>query len=250
MELLNLATGRLLVVLQQTQLVDPTTGLGIAVSPGPWLDDKHFYLEGAPNGPGDSPLTLYALDTAKGANQQARDFIKVYDYSGFWMSFDSSADHSRLFVSTFKLSQVSLTRHGPSTIISEPALRGPSTVVYTTPTLAIITVRVISRTTMLLLIENVNGDTSHNGLWKMQLDGTVLTRLTTTGAGQMSSLNERSLSPWSTISRDGSTYALKISSNNGTTQSLLIGSLGGTSASTFATFSGIGSVAIVGWTTM
>ncbi|HEV2583861.1 MAG TPA: hypothetical protein VGT44_23605 [Ktedonobacteraceae bacterium] len=67
-------------------------------------------------------------------------------------------------------------------------------------------------------------------------------------------LNETSQFPWSNVSRDGSRYVLKITSNNGptqTTQSLLIGSLGGASPSTFATVSStVGSVAIVGWTTM
>jgi len=74
---------------------------------------------------------------------------------------------------------------------------------------------VISRTTMLLLIQNLTGDTSHNGLWKMNLDGTGLTHLTTAGTGQMSSLNGTSQFPWSNISRDGSMYALEIHSNNG-----------------------------------
>ena len=111
--------------------------------------------------------------------------------------------------------------------------------------------RVISNTTMLLLIQNLTGDTSHNGLWKMNLNGTGLTRLTTDGAGQMSSLNGMSQFTWSNISRDASMYAMEISSNNDTTEALLIGSLGGTSPSTFATISHtVGGVSIVGWTTM
>ena len=100
-------------------------------------------------------------------------------------------------------------------------------------------------------IQNLTGDTSHNGLWKMNLDGTGLTRLTTAGAGQMSSLNGTSQFTWSNIPRDANMYAMEISSNNDTTEALLIGSLGGTSPSTFATVSHtVGGVSIVGWTTI
>ena len=119
--------------------------------------------------------------------------------------------------------------------------------VYTSPTLAITAVRVISHTTLLLLIQNLSGDTSHNGLWRMNLDGTGLTRLATAGASQMY-FNRSSQFTWSNISRDGSLYALKISDG---IQSLVIGSLGGTSPSTFATVSAsVGTVDTVGWTTM
>ena len=249
-DLLDLTTGHLQVV-----LVEP--GTGIWASPATWLDETHIYMPSFVPYSDAPPQSLYALDTAKGAHQQVSDLIKVFAYSGFCLSFDSSVDNAKLFVSTCNATHgpgVSPTQQGPSTIISEPALGGPQTTVYTTPTLAITTVRVISSTTMLLLIQNLTGETSHNGLWKMDLDGTGLTRLTMAGAGQMSLLNGASQFPWSNISRDASMYALQISSNFGTTQatqSLLIGSLGGTSPSTFATVSNtVGGVAIVGWTTM
>ena len=246
-DLLELTTGHLQVV-----LVEP--GTGIWASPATWLDDTHIYMTSFVPYSDAPPQSLYVLDTAKGANQQVSDLIKIFGYSGYCLSFDSSFDNAKLFVSTCKATHgpgVNPTQQGPGTIISEPALGGPQTTVYTTPTLAITTVRVISRTTMLLLIQNLTGDTSHNGLWKMNLDDTGLTRLTMDGAGQMSSLNGTSQFPWSNISRDGSRYALLIHNNNWTTQALLIGSLGGTSPSTFATASStVGNVAIVGWTTM
>ena len=248
-DLLDLATGHLQVVLVSSAV---TVG-SLLVAPATWQDDTHIYMMGEPNVQGVSQKNLYVLDTAKGAHQQVSDVIKVFASSGYCLSFDSSVDNAKLFVSTCHATGpgVSPTQQGPSTIIAEPALGGIQTTVYTNPTLAITTVRVISNTTMLLLIQNLSEDTSHNGLWKMNLDGTGLTRLTTAGAGQMSSLNGTSQFPWSNISRDGSMYALEISSNNGTTQSLLIGSLGGTSPSTFATVSHtVGGVSIVGWTTM
>ena len=241
-DLLDLTTGHL-----QVELVGPPV-----FSPVAWLDDTHLYLTGSmPTGPnGAPPQSLYVLDTAKGANQQVGDLIKVFDCSGFCMSFDFSFDNAKLFVSTRHVG-VNGTQQGPSIIISEPAQGGPQTTVYSSQTFAIGTVRVISQTTMLLLIENSTGDRSNNGLWKMNLDGTGLTRLTTDGAGQFSSLSLNGLSqyPWSNVSRDGSLYALQgwVGSN----LALLIGSLAGTSPSAFATISNSGgNLAIVGWTTM
>ena len=246
-DLLELATGHL-----QVLLLEPTTG--IWASPATWLDDAHIYMTSFVPYSDAPPQSLYVLDTAKGAHQQVSDLTKVFDYSGYCLSFDSSVDNSKLFVSTCHATRgpgISPTQQGPGTIIAEPALGGSQTTAYTNPTLAITTVREISNITMLLLIQNLTGDTSHNGLWKMNLDDTGLIRLSTAGAGQMSSLNGTSQFPWSNISRDASMYALEISSNNGTTEALLIGSLGGTSPSTFATVSHtVGGVSIVGWTTM
>lgn len=248
-DLLDLATGHLQVV-----LVAPAVTAGsILVASASWLDNTHIYIASFVNLSRETQGSLYALDTAKGAHQQVSDLSKVFDYAGYCLSFDSSVDNAKLFASTCHATgpAISPIPQGPSTIIAEPALGGPQTTVYTNATLAITTVRVISRTTMLLLIQNLSGDTSHNGLWKMNLDGTGLTRLTTAGAGQMSSLNGTSQFPWSNSSRDGSMYVLKISSNNDTTEALLIGSLGGTSPSTFVTVSSTaGRVVVVGWTTM
>jgi hypothetical protein len=245
-DLLDLTTGHLQVELMETP---PAIGK-IVFSPVAWLDDTHLYLTSSmPTGPnGAPPQSLYVLDAAKGANQQVGDLIKVFDCSGFCMSFDSSFDNAKLFISTRHVG-VNGTQQGPSSIISEPALGGTQTTVYSSQTLAITTVRVISQTTMLLLIENSTGDTSHNGLWKMNLDGTELTRLTTDGAGQISYLNITSQYPWSNVSRDGTMYAMN--GWVGTSLALLIGSLEGTSPSAFATVpNGGGSLAIVGWTTM
>jgi len=248
-DLLDLATGHLQVV-----LAAPAATVGsILVASASWLDNTHIYIASFVNGYKEPQGSLYELDIAKGAHQQVSDLIKIFDYTGYCLSFDSSVDNSKLFVSTCHSTGpgISPIQQGPGTIIAEPALGSSQTTVYTNPTLAITTVRVISNTTMLLLIQNLTGDTSHNGLWKMNLDGTGLIRLTTAGVGQMSSLNGTSQFTWSNISRDASMYAMEISSNNNTTEALLIGSLESTSPSTFATVSRtVGNVAIVGWTTM
>ncbi|HLX56551.1 MAG TPA: hypothetical protein VKR83_05975 [Ktedonobacteraceae bacterium] len=251
-DLLDLASGHLWEELSPASTTD-----SIGRWPATWLDNTHFYTTSDPNGPGqrgaagDSQENLYALDTTKGGFQDGNTLIRVFDYSGFCLSFASSIDAAKLFVSTCRVvSAMSANiQQGPSTILAEPALGGTPTVVYSTPTLAITMVRVITRTTMLLLVQNLSGDTSNNGLWKMNLDGTGLTRLTTSGAGQWSVLNGTSQFPWSNASRDGNLYAIKVGSNNETT--LQVGSLTGGSPSTFASVSNtVGAVYIVGWTTM
>ena len=243
--LLDIASGTVKVVLL------PATGTGIGATPITWLDRTHIYMAGFVPNADAPPQSLYVLDTAKGTNQHTTDLLKVFKSSGFCLSFDSSFDNARLFVSkctaNFGIGQ-SPTQQGPSSIVALPALGGTPTTLYSTPTQAIDSIRVINGTTMLLTINNLTGDTSKNGLWKMKLDGTVLTRLTKAGAGQTSSLCAFSQYTWSNLSRDGGSYALKLSSNNGVDQALLIGALNGSGASNIANFSGNGSINVIGWT--
>ena len=243
--LLDIASGTLKVVLL------PATATGIGATPVTWLDSTHLYMAGFVPNAGAPPQSLYMLDTAKGTNQHTTDLQKVFNSSGFCLSFDSSFDGTRLFVSkctaNFGIGQ-NPTQQGPSSIVRLPALGGTATTIYSTPTQAIDSIRVINGTTMLLTINNLTGDTSKNGLWKMNLDGTGLTRLTTAGAGQTTALCSFSQYTWSNLSRDDASYALKLSSNNGADQALLIGTLNGGGSSNIASFSGNGSINVVGWT--
>src|SRR5260370_17585418 len=86
---------------------------------------------------GPLPQSLSVLDTAKGAHQQVSDLIKVFASSGPCLSFASSVDHARLFVSTCHLEfgdgPSPHIQQGPIAIISEPALGRSPTPVSTTP---------------------------------------------------------------------------------------------------------------------
>jgi eukaryotic-like serine/threonine-protein kinase len=96
-------------------------------------------------------------------------------------------------------------------------------------------------------------DRSHNGLWKMNMDGTGLTRLTSDYTQQWSDLNTSSNSFWSNVSRDGSNYVLQTNTIQvePATTTLLYGSLNGGTPTAFAsTSSDMTTLAIVGWTTM
>lgn len=112
-------------------------------------------------------------------------------------------------------------------------------------------VRAVTRNTLLFVVDNlafdsgVTVDKSHNGLWKIDTDGSGLTQLASAG-----SLNRQSQFPWSNISRDASLYSLQ--GFDGKTITLQFGSLSGGATTTFASIpaDSNANLSIVGWTTM
>ena len=232
---------------------------GIVYAPVTWLDNTRLYLshEGT-----DSPIdSLYLLDTSRGANQPQSNLTLVYQsmpdssHSACW-SADSSYDGSTAFISECGL--LNSTHHpgasaqeGPSDILAKPATGGTAHPIFSNATEAIMMVRAVTRNTLLFVVNDlafdsgVNVDKSHNGLWKINTDGSGATQLTTNG-----NLNSESQFPWSNISRDANLYSLQTS--DGHTVTLQFGSLSGGATTTFAsTASGsTANLAIVGWTTM
>jgi hypothetical protein len=256
--LLNMRNGRL-----QTEI---STYSGVIDTPLTWLDNTRIYV----NGPevDAPPQALYILDTTNGTHQNPNNLQKVFDATSvtgatnFCWNADSDFSGTHLFTS-----QCTTTpnpngpgigsQSGPSTVNIRPATGGVPKKIFTSQTMAITAVRSISKTTLLLLVNN-NGsgthvDTSQNGLWKVNTNGSGLTRLSTSGAGVSggpSLLCQFTQYPWSNVSRDGSMFAIQQNTANGQTQSLLYGSLSGGSSTTFASISGGTQLSIVGWTTM
>ncbi len=113
---------------------------------------------------------------------------------------------------------------GPSSISVQSITGGSAQTTFTTPKLAITQVRLLGykSTSLLLIMENQNFgasisvDTSQNGLWEVNTDGSGLTRLTTESAGNESSLNQFTQYPWSNVSLDGKLYALQVTEIQGT----------------------------------
>jgi hypothetical protein len=256
--LLNLQNGSL-----QTEL---STNSGAIDTPLTWLDNTRLYLYGpevdAP------PQALYLLDTSRGANQNPDNLQKVFDATSvtattnFCWNADSSFDGTRLFTS-----QCTTTPNpngpgigsqlGPSKISARPATGGAPQNIFTSQNMAITAIRSISKTTLLLPVNNngtgTNVHTSHNGLWKVNTDGTGLTQLASGGAGVSggpSLLCPYTQYPWSNVSRNGNMFALQHNSANGQTQSLLFGSMNGGTTTTYASISDGTQLSIVGWTTM
>lgn len=215
-----------------------------------WLDNTHLYLV---NFQPDQPSNkVYVLDITKGKNQQIAGLTMVVSQE--FNDFDSSYDGTHLYVN------YGLCGMGgcfpPGLIVVKPALGGQETPILNSPKYDTMSVRVATANTLLVMIRNdqiavPNADTSHNGLWKMNSDGTGLTRLTTDSAHQWSVLNYSSQYPWSNASRDGSMYAIEEGGSQGNSQvsSLLFGPLNGGTPTTFASITGSSSLAIAGWTT-
>ncbi len=225
-----------------------------------WLDNTRLYLEN----PGvDAPATdLYLLDTSRGAPQSVAYLQSVFHTGATVFCWDaaSSTDGTHLFISQCTSdinggSPSAYASHGPSTISIRPATGGSPQTVFTSSSLGIRAVRVISNTSLLLLVKSRGPqvDTSQNGLWRVNTDGTGLTSLSRDSAELDSSLNFNSQYPWSNVSRDGSLYSLQseLFTPPGTlSYALLVGSLHGGSPMAFASISDGTSLELVGWTTM
>ncbi len=240
--LLNVATG--------TYQLEVPPNNNVYYVPRTWLDNTRLYMSGLLKGTETPPLHLYLLDISSAKVQQ------VLNSPTLCGDFDSSIDSTQLFTSecVFRMP----VTEGPSSIRVQPATGGPARTIYSTPTYAITNLRVASHSTLLFVIRNENlvlgADRSHNGLWKVNTDGSGLTRLTTQTAGEITGFNAYTQYVWSTVSRDGTFYAVQVtifSSSTDLSFSILIGPMNGGAPFTLAKgTTHTGTVDIAGWTTM
>lgn len=234
--LLEIATGTYRVALSHTN--------NVYYVPRTWLDNTHLYLYGYFVGTETPPLHIYLLDITSAKVQQ------VLNSPTMCGDFDSSIDGTKLF--TNECVTIIPSTSGPSSIKVLPATGGTGSTIYKTPAYGITTLRVASSDTLLFVIYNTGIgaiDTSHNGLWKMNMDGTGLARLTTEPADETTFFNFYTQYFWSTVSRDGAWYAVQIinySSSTAYSTSILVGPMNGGKPFTLAS----GPMHIVGWTTM
>jgi serine/threonine protein kinase len=105
-----------------------------------------------------------------------------------------------------------------------------------------------SPTMLLLMIESYSGDTTHNGLWKMNIDGSGLTRLST-DSNHTQSLCLFTQYAWSNLSRDGKMYALQSLDPATATYNMYYGSLTDTTPTQFAGISNT-ELHLAGWTSI
>src|SRR5215469_5277761 len=249
--LLNLQSGS---VQRELDLSSPLPNYVVVT----WLDSTRLYLDT----PGiDAPASdILILDSSKGTDQKPSDLIPVFQtrnpYGDLYtfVNFDSSYDGKALFVSVYSREKGSSGGPAaPSSIELFPPTGGNARTLYASSTLAIPAIRVIDGHRLCLLVENFEGDTSKNGLWKMNVDGTGLTRLTTFGNGTVALFNRIAQFPWSNFSHDSSLYGIWTETSHGltTTNSLLVGSLQGGVPTTIESADAAGKHrAIVGWTTV
>lgn len=223
-----------------------------------WLDNTRLYLVHQPtDAPADS---LYLLDTGKGANQTVNDLRIVYkqnvDASHYqcWNA-DSSYNAQALYVAECT-TPINTQRpglgavEGPSKITAMSSVGNTPLPVYQTSVGGITTVRAITGSLLLFTVDSqafdtsVHVDTSQNGLWVVNTNGSGATRLTT----MVGSLNNFSQFPWSNVSRDSSYYSLQVV--NSSALSLAVGSLSGGAPTTFAstTPGSTSDLIVAGWT--
>ena len=218
-----------------------------AVNLRTWLDNTRFYLTNTQID--QPPNIIYLLDTSKGANQKLSDLLVVFN--GSFNDFDSSYDGTKIFINSCACGQGGFT--GPSAITVRPATGGSAQTLYSTAKYAITSVRVVTPTTLLFTIDNFStlgqADTSQNGLWKIQSNGTGLTRLTTDAAGAGSSFNQFTQFPWSNVSRDSTLYSVQVVGNM--TASINVGLLSGGTPTSIVSSNSFGvSLDVAGWTKM
>jgi eukaryotic-like serine/threonine-protein kinase len=247
LKLLNTTTGTI-----ETKPHDSTHPLEGPVS---WLDNTHLYVvSGLGLGEGSSKMSL--LDITTGTSKQILDLS-----SPQCLDATQSLDGTQLFTSLatecHQLGSAG-TNRGPSNIQVQAATGGPPKTIYRTQTYAITALRFASSTSLLLLIKT-DWEPSHNGLWKMNTDGTGLTRLNNEAAIIKDPAHEAMNftgpfgwtmdQPWANASRDGAYYSMAViysGTVNGPNR-ILVGSMNGGAPVTVA--SGV-NASPVGWTTM
>jgi len=235
--LLNINTGML-----QTEL-----SVASPLALGKWLDNTHLYLTSLLP---EAPNTLYLLDTANGANQTSGLLTTILQAQSPF-AFDSSFDANQLYIAGCRGPEQG-SSIGPCSIAVQDPTHGPEYPVYISSSYAITEVQVVTPTTLLFLINNVSlpgqpADTSHNGLWKINTDGSGLTALAPSTTGQSFQLNSYTQYPWSNLSRDGNWYSFQNVTSSGV--SLMFAPLSGGAPTVFASTAS-DNVAIAGWTTM
>jgi len=254
--LLNLAKG----AVQKELSLDSNSS--ITYFPRVWIDNTHIaLLAEAPSGNSQGE-SIYVLDTKNGTNQQSNALKLIITVSTACFGFDISPDHKEFFLVRCNInSSISYINYqGPSSITTLPVTGGSESTIYTTQTLAVTGLRVISSTTLLVSITAFANDAnfSQNGLYTMRIDGTGLTKIVGNDfigdtPTQNINLNQSSPYTWSVTSRNSRLYSLLlIGCGMHCTFTLLFGSLTGGTLTTLASGSSSGafSLTFVGWTTM
>jgi len=247
--LLDMTSGKL-----QTELLPSQEG-GVYI-PVKWRDNSSVYMTTAFTGAGDPAscvdLGLFLLqDITKDATHQQSNLQRILDTGAQCVDFDVTPDNTHLALSTHVVSRDSQQNGfvtGPSTIALQAITSGPAHTVYSSQQLALMNVRAISNKMLLFVVGGIGSATSQIGLWKMNTDGTELTRLTTEKPSDIIDI------PISPVSRDGTLYAIEDenSANGNFVQSLLVGSLSGGKPMTLTSLplDGDSGVQFIGWTTL
>lgn len=214
-----------------------------------WLDATRLYVTDTSTDTLHS--RIYVLDLGKGMQQNLSDMAFVVQRQ--YGDFDTSPDGTQLYLSYGGCPQDIC--NGPSSIGTQALANGQKDTIYDSQAYDVIQVRIADEHSLLFLIGNTgatNSDTTHNGLWKINTDGTGTIQLIPISIKQFAYFNYRTQDLWSNVSRDSSMYVLQVNGfkTNSSTEvdSLLLGSLQGGTPTAVATTNNGSQLAAVGWT--
>ncbi len=210
--LLTMANGKL-----QPELVQPNnTSTGFLART--WANNSLVYVTGIPmNQQGSMRQNgLYLLNTKNGQNQSPGELetVIVPSLSACW-DFDSDNNETALVTSqcngSFSYSDIRAGNlQGPSAI-SRATINGEQPhPIYQNHVDAVTQVRFLGYSSSLVLftinseslsIPGVPVDSSHNGIWKTNMDGSGTTELASESPGYLCELNLFSQYPWANVSR-------------------------------------------------
>ncbi len=234
---LNMANGQ---IQQVYQAADSNFSTSIVT----WLDNSDAYLITQGRTQPAPPSTVRLLNLSNKAATQ------VFQGGGHMndLSLDTSFDGTKLYTDDCLLAGDPYQ----STIAVESSHGGASQTIYQPPAaLCVYALRVISSTTILMLVSdrNVSTDVIQTVIMTMNVNGSAQHELASPAPfSSMFSLNPNSQYTWSNISRDGSMYALQEEADN-SIEKLAIGSVNGGDITRFAS-STANTLTLVGWTTM
>jgi eukaryotic-like serine/threonine-protein kinase len=205
-----------------------------------WASNRSVYLLGTLRGSGTPPHQLALLrDISKDGTHQQNN-LQPISAAAEYNECAMTPDNRQLVCSLY----TPMGPGGPSAIEMQPITAGSaSRSVYRSPTGGMLVTRALSNSTLIFILNKPGSPAS---LWKINTDGSGLTRLMaaqTTDA--ILNFAYYSYLPWSTISPDGTLYAIEVSSISGNTQSLLFGHLNGDTPTTIAANAHV--FTLIGW---
>lgn len=239
-DVLNVATGAL-----KPAFLDPADSIYL-YTVITWLNNKDAYVIKRSISSPDVPAILFLMDTTTatvihpGLQQVLNVPIGIF-------AMDRSTDGTQLFIS-------SCIPPSTQTLTAQPATGGTSQTIYTDKSNCVQALQAISPHTLLLVVlasAPVTYVPTGYQVWTMQTDGSGKHVLNSLSVDVAYDLNESSQSPWSSVSRDGTHYALQQAPDINGQSVILIGSLNGGNPTVIASTSGSsGTASLAGWTTM
>lgn len=206
------------------RFVLPNNG-SLSYSPAFWSDNQHLVIMRSDSA-NAARVELELLDISKGTHPTASDLTQITSIPTFCGKFAPGGNGSQVFTSSCTALNGNCQGQqvqGPSSVNMIPASGGATRTVYRSQSQAVTAIAAAGPSSLLIYIETTRGDLSQDGLWKINTDGSGLTRLTTTRALTCEYVQY----PYSLtqVSSDSTRYALLFM--DGAEQKLIVGSLAG-----------------------